>query len=144
MKLWELITTDCILITTMFIPHRLEIRGHDEEYRMTLSREEVARIFPEMVEHFLPEKADGIDAGVQFELSGDNGGQYWLKIANKTATTGEGTIENPKMTIKGTADDYAAMAQGSLNPMQAFMSGRIKILGDMGLAMKFMSLFDQG
>ena len=47
------------------------------------------------------------------------------------------------MTIKGTADDYAAMAQGSLNPMQAFMSGRIKIQGDMALAMKFMSLFAQ-
>ena len=110
---------------------------------MALSREEIAGIFPEMVAHFLPEKAEGIDATVQFDLSGDNGGQYWLKIANKSATAGEGSVENPKMTIKGTADDYAAMAQGTLNPMQAFMSGRIKIQGDMALAMKFMSLFAQ-
>jgi putative sterol carrier protein len=109
---------------------------------MSMSREDIARIFPEMVNHFNPDKADGIDAVVQFDLSGDNGGQYWLKIANKTATVGEGVAENPKMTIKGAADDYAAMATGALNPMQAFMSGRIKIQGDMGLAMKFMSLFN--
>ena len=110
---------------------------------MTLSREEVANIFPEMVAHFIPEKAEGIEATVQFDLSGDNGGQYWLTIANKTVAVGQGAVENPKMTIKGSADDYAAMAQGTLNPMQAFMSGRIKIQGDMGLAMKFMSLFAQ-
>lgn len=111
---------------------------------MSMSRDQIARIFPEMVEHFQPDKANGIDATVQFDLSGDNGGQYWLKIANQQATVGEGVVENPKMTIKGSADDYAAMATGSLNPMQAFMSGRIKIQGDMGLAMKFMSLFGQG
>jgi putative sterol carrier protein len=108
---------------------------------MALSREEVARIFPEMVAHFIPDKAESIDAAVQFDLSGDNGGQYWLRIANKTATVGEGKVESPKMTIKGSADDYVAMAQGTLNPMQAFMSGRIKVQGDMALAMKFMSLF---
>jgi putative sterol carrier protein len=110
---------------------------------MSMSREQIARIFPEMVEHFEPSKAAGIDAVVQFDLSGENGGQYWLKIANQQATVGEGAVENPKMTIKGSADDYAAMASGTLNPMQAFMSGRIKIQGDMGLAMKFMSLFGQ-
>lgn len=110
---------------------------------MAMSREDIARIFPEMVNHFNPDKADGIDATVQFDLSGDNGGQYWLKIADKNATVGEGTVENPKMTIKGTADDYAAMVTGDLNPMQAFMSGRIKVQGDMALAMKFMTLFNQ-
>ena len=111
---------------------------------MTLSREEIARIFPEMVAHFKPEKADGVDAAIQFDLSGDNGGLYWLRIVDKIVTVGEGTIDNPKMTVKGAADDYAAMAGGALNPMQAFMSGRIKIQGDMGLAMKFMNMFDVG
>ena len=56
---------------------------------MTMSREDVARIFPEMVNRFNGDKAEGIDAAVQFDLSGDNGGQYWLKIADKQATVGE-------------------------------------------------------
>ena len=109
---------------------------------MSMSREEIARIFPEMVAQFKPEKAEGVNAAIQFDLAGDNGGLYWLRIADQTATTGEGKVEDPKMTIKGDADDYVAMAQGELNPMQAFMSGRIKIQGDMGLAMKFINMFD--
>lgn len=110
---------------------------------MALTRDEVAAIFPEMVAHFLPSKAEGINASIQFDLSGDNGGQYWVRIENKTATTGEGRLEKPTMTVRGSADDYAAMADGTLNPIQAFMSGRIKVQGDMGLAMKFMNMFDQ-
>jgi putative sterol carrier protein len=108
---------------------------------MTLPREEVARIFPAMVERFQPEKADGVNAAVQFDLSGENGGLYWLRIANGAAETGQGAIENPNMTIKAAADDYIAMSNGSLNPMQAFISGKIKVQGDMGLAMKFVSMF---
>lgn len=108
---------------------------------MSVSREDIAKIFPEMVAHFLPEKADGVTAAVQFELSGDNGGQFWMRIADGKATTGEGTIADPRMTIKALADDYAALASGSLDPMQAFIKGKVKIQGDMALAMKFMTMF---
>lgn len=107
---------------------------------MAMSREEVQAIFPEMVQHFIPEKAEGVNAAIQFDLAGDNGGLYWLRIADKQATYGEGAISDAKMTIKALADDFASMAQGTLNPMQAFMSGRIKVQGDMGLAMKFMTM----
>ena len=42
------------------------------------SSEEIASIFPQMAENFIPEKAEGVDATIQFELSGDNGGNFWL------------------------------------------------------------------
>ena len=109
---------------------------------MSMTRDEIAQIFPEMVAHFNPQKAQGIEARVQFDLSGDNGGTYWLSINQGAATSGEGRIERPQMIVKAQADDYAAMANGDLNPMQAFMSGRVKIQGDMGLAMRFMSMFN--
>lgn len=109
---------------------------------MTMTRDEIAGIFPEMVAHFIPEKAQGVEARIQFELSGENGGSYWLNINQGAATTGEGKIESPQMTVKAQADDYASMAQGNLNPMQAFMSGRVKIQGDMGMAMRFMTMFN--
>lgn len=108
---------------------------------MTLTRDEIAQIFPEMVAHFNPEKAQGVEARIQFELSGDNGGSYWLSITQGTATAGTGQVERPQMIVKAKADDYAAMANGDLNPMQAFMSGRVKVQGDMGMAMRFMSMF---
>jgi putative sterol carrier protein len=106
------------------------------------SREEVASIFPTMVERFDPKKADGINATIQFDLTGDNGGLYWLRIADNQAETGEGAIENSKMTLRASADDFHTMMTGGLNPMQAFMTGKIKIQGDTSLALKLMPLIN--
>lgn len=102
---------------------------------------EIDNIFPQMVENFQPEKAQGVDATIQFELSGDNGGTYWVKVENgETVTHGDGTIENPDMTVKSTADDFYAIVSGESNPMQAFMMGKIK-LDNMNLGMKMTSMF---
>ncbi len=109
---------------------------------MAVTREEIAKIFPGMVSRFDASKADGVDASIQFDLSGDNGGLYWLRIADGAATAGEGAIESPKMTLKASADDFATMMSGGLNPMQAFMTGKIKIQGDTGLALKLMPLIN--
>ncbi len=105
--------------------------------------EEIAAIFPTMAENFLPEKAEDMEAVIQFELSGDNGGDFWLRVADGKCDAGEGRADNPKMTLKSTADDYFAVVTGEMNAMQAFMSGKIKIAGDMGLAMKLQTMFKQ-
>ncbi len=94
-----------------------------------------------MVGGFKADKAEGVDAVIQLDLSGDGGGQFYLVVANNTVESHEGMAENPKMTLKASAEDYFNVATGKLNPMQAFMSGKIKIQGDMGLAMKMQSIF---
>lgn len=104
------------------------------------TREEIAGLFPTMVSKFDPSKSQGINATIQFDLSGDNGGMYWLNIADSGATYGEGQAENPKMTLRSNADDFAAIIAGKSNPMQAFMTGKIKIQGDTNLALKLMPL----
>jgi len=109
---------------------------------MAVTREDVAQIFSRMVERMDGSKAAGINAVIRFELSGDNGGTWWLKITDDGAATGEGAAENPKMTVKATADDFASMIGGALNPMQAFMMGKIKVVGDTGLALKLMPLMN--
>lgn len=109
---------------------------------MAATREEVAGVFPTMVQRFDPQKAENVNATIQFDLSGDNGGQYWLRIADGKAESGEGTSDSPRMTIKAAADDFISMMQGKLNPMQAFMTGKIKIVGDTNLAMKLMPLIN--
>lgn len=105
--------------------------------------EDVQALFPVMVDHFLPEKAADINATILFDLSGDNGGCYWIKIADGAATTGLGEVSDPTMTVKASADDWHAVATGQLNAMQAFMTGKLKVLGDMGLAMKMQTIFGQ-
>ena len=105
--------------------------------------EEIAGLFPEMIESFLPEKASGINATILFDLSGDNGGFFWIKIADGEAETGAGELGDAAMTVRASADDWFAVATGQMNPMQAFMTGKLKILGDMGLAMKMQTMFGQ-
>jgi putative sterol carrier protein len=106
--------------------------------------QEVAQIFPTMASRLIPDKAQGVSATIQFNLSGENGGMYWLKIEDSKCESGEGAAENPKMTLKAAADDWFAVSTGKMNPMQAFMSGKIKIEGDMGMAMKLQTMFAQG
>ena len=107
------------------------------------SAEDVKGLFPTMVDRFLPEKAGVISATILFDLSGDNGGYFWIKIADGAATTGAGEVSDPAMTVKASADDWFAVATGQMNAMQAFMTGKLKILGDMGLAMKMQTIFAQ-
>ncbi|MGQ9888824.1 MAG: SCP2 sterol-binding domain-containing protein [Aggregatilineales bacterium] len=105
------------------------------------SSQEIAAIFDKMIEKFDPDKASGVTATIQFDLSGDNGGQYWIKIADGQAQAGAGTADNPTMTLRAAADDWASVVNGQLNPMQAFMSGKLKIQGDMALALKLQPMF---
>lgn len=102
---------------------------------------EVAEIFTGMVDRFRAEKAQGVDAVIQFELGGENGGKYWVKIADGQCTSGAGQAENPKLTVRATGDDWYNIATGKANVMQAFMAGKLKVQGDMAMGMKLQSMF---
>lgn len=106
------------------------------------TQEEISGIFPAMLENFQSDKAADANATIQFDLSGDNGGMYWLKVENGAATHGQGEVD-ADMTVKANADDFLGIAKGETNPMQAFMMGKIKV-DDMGLGMKMISWFGMG
>jgi putative sterol carrier protein len=68
------------------------------------------------------------DEGCVFlDLTGDN-----AKVTNEN--------KEADCTIKTSVDTLNALRKGDLNPMMAVMSGKIKIHGDMGVAMKLQSL----
>ena len=99
------------------------------------------QVFTEMPNYFQSEKAGTTKGNVQFDLSGDNGGKWWIKIADGRAEAGQGEVESPNLTLIADAGDYVKIAMGQLDATAAFMSGKLKIKGDMGLAMKMASLF---
>ncbi len=78
---------------------------------------------------------------IQFNLKGEGGGNYYIQIKDGAATVTEGSHGSPNMTMTISASDYVDLITGKLNGQMAFMSGKLKIAGDMGLAMKMQTLF---
>lgn len=101
----------------------------------------IEQVFEAMPERFNPSAASGVDAIFQFDLSGDNGGKYWIKVADQKMDVNKGEAEAPTITLIASADDYLKMINGEIAPMTAFMQGKVKIKGNMGLAMKLQSIF---
>lgn len=87
-----------------------------------------------------PTKLAGIDAVYQFDLSGDNGGVFHAAVADGKAVLTEGAHDNPNITISMSADDFESMLDKKLNATSAFMAGKLKVKGDMALAMKLQAL----
>ncbi|MDQ7024797.1 MAG: SCP2 sterol-binding domain-containing protein [Anaerolineae bacterium] len=106
------------------------------------TQEEINEIFPAMVGNLQADKAADANTTIQFELSGDNGGVYWVTVNNGTASHGTGAAE-ADLTVKAVADDFHSIVTGSMNPMQAFMMGKIKVT-DTNLALKMINWFDMG
>lgn len=101
---------------------------------------DVQAVFPGMLTRFQPDKAKGVNTVIQFELSGEAGGTYWVKIADGQVTWGEGAADSPSMVFKSSDADFIALMTGKLNPMQAFMMGKIKV-NNMEIGMKMMQMF---
>ncbi|MFZ5817256.1 MAG: SCP2 sterol-binding domain-containing protein [Bacillota bacterium] len=102
----------------------------------------IAEIFATMRDRVAanPAKIATLKASYQFDLAGEGGGTYHASFDNGSFDIGEGAADNPGCTVSMSAADFQAMVEGKLNPTAAFMSGKLKIKGDMGLAMKLQSL----
>jgi putative sterol carrier protein len=103
----------------------------------------VAQLFEQMPQAFMADKAGNLNATVQFDLTGDGGGQWYAQVADGKCTVEKGTTANPTATIRMAADDYADLVTGKLNPVNAFMMGKVKVEGDLNTVMKFQTLFAQ-
>jgi len=87
-----------------------------------------------------PDKVAGMNGVFQFDLSGENGGVWHVALADGDGHVAEGPAENPGVTISMAAEDFVALTEGKLDGTMAFMSGKLKVKGDMGLAMKLQTL----
>ena len=82
------------------------------------------------------DKIEGLDAVYQFNISGDDGGQWTVDFTKDADYVSEGEADEADCVIDMKDSDFMDMWNGKLPGPQAFMMGKIKIQGDMGLAMK--------
>lgn len=101
----------------------------------------VRETFEAMPSRFKPERAQGVKATIQYEISGEGGGHWYATIADGTCALAEGTAASPNLTLVMAAQDWLDMTAGKLAAQMAFMSGKLKLKGDMGLAMKLAGMF---
>ena len=100
----------------------------------------VSEIFGAMSSQLESQDLADMDATIQFELSGDNGGNWYAAIKDGKAEVNEGKVEKATATVKMDGDDFVAMTSGELNAVNAFMMGKIKVEGDLNTVMKFQSM----
>jgi putative sterol carrier protein len=94
-----------------------------------------------MPKAFQADKAHGVEAEVQYHLTGDQGGDWIVRIGGGACEVEKGTAEAPNLTLTAEAADYLAIITGKLNAMGAFAEGKLKLKGDLPLAMKLMNFF---
>lgn len=103
--------------------------------------DDIKEIFEKMPEAFMPEQAAGLTKTIVIDLSGEGGGQWTLRIADGKISVEEKEAGSPDLTLGMPASDYVALVNGQANPINLFMAGKIRVEGDVTLAMKFQEMF---
>jgi putative sterol carrier protein len=100
------------------------------------------QIFEGMKQAFLPEKAVGQSALVQWDIAAPDGTHsYQVNIDNGECSVAKGGDGSPRVTLGLTLADFIRFVSGKLDGMQAFMSGKLKLSGDMFFAQTMQAWF---
>ena len=90
---------------------------------------------------FQPDKAEGVDAVLQFHFTGGEASDWYAVIKDQKCTVLEGVHEDPTMALTADSSDYIDVITGKQNAMQLFMAGKLKLKGNLNYAMKMMEYF---
>ena len=93
-------------------------------------------------QYFNPEKARGASGIVQCMFTGEDASDWVIKIDEKTCVVEEGRIPNPDLTLKADTEVGINLLMGELDPMRAYMLGKVKVFGDLALGLKLVKFFE--
>lgn len=85
--------------------------------------------------------AAGVDGIVQFDLTGEGGGAYYLTLRDGTCAVGEGRHPAPSVILTLSAADCLAVLTGAAKARALFDAGRLQVAGNIFLALMLRDLF---
>ena len=97
-----------------------------------------AEFFEKLPSRVVPEKTAGMNNSYVFAI--DGAGTWTVRVAEGAVTVDEGDTGGD-CTISTSAEVFDKIVAGQQNPTAAYMTGKLKIKGDMGAAMKLQKLF---
>ena len=77
-----------------------------------------------------PQKTKGMVVAYQFEITGDLGGMWYIRLNNGDVDITKGTITNWDCRMKMGQSTFLAIASRRLNPTMAFLGGRVQMKGN--------------
>ncbi|MEX2502028.1 MAG: SCP2 sterol-binding domain-containing protein [Trueperaceae bacterium] len=101
-----------------------------------MTAHELLRRMPEVLD---AEAARGLSATIQYDLSET----VHQVLDDGAVRTIDGPAEAPDLIVRIADDDLLALFRGELNPMRAFMTGRVRVRGNVALAQRLASLVDR-
>jgi len=98
-------------------------------------------IFNNMSIAFKADQSKGENLVFQFELSGENGGTWYVKIQDQSVEIKPEPHSSPNITIQTDTNSFLKMVRGEISETSLFMMGKIKIKGNPMHALKFKKYF---
>ena len=85
------------------------------------------------------------DLGIQFSTEGGPDGEvdYYLKSSGGTSEMAVGALDDPDVTVKQSYDTAVAISKGELNTQTAFMTGKLKVSGNLAKLMMHQGAIQQ-
>ncbi|MFF0825821.1 SCP2 sterol-binding domain-containing protein [Brevibacillus sp. NPDC003359] len=87
-----------------------------------------------------PQRIAGLHAVYHFVLSGEEGGTYEVVFADNQADYTMGVTREAGCKLELSDKDFIKLVEGRLNPTVAFVTGKLKISGEMGLSFKLQTI----
>jgi putative sterol carrier protein len=81
----------------------------------------------------------GMNNSYAFDIEG--AGQWTVKVSDGAVTVEDGLADGVDCTISTSEEVFEKVVSGEQNPTSAYMTGKLKLKGDMGAAMKLQKLF---
>jgi putative sterol carrier protein len=86
-----------------------------------------------------PDKIQDVDHSYLFDVAGE--GRWLVEVRSGTVKVTEGWEGDADVTISTSSEVFDKIAAGKQNPMTAYMTGKLKVGGDVNAALKLQKLF---